>query len=152
MTPLLDRTITPTENDRRLAVESSQFLELVSALPHEIRLQFLDEDAPPTAFTLPATALRLLNEILKEMAKGNAVTLIPTNAMLTTQEAADILNVSRPFFVNLLEAGKMPYQRLGSHRRILFKDLMTFKEKADTARAEAMRRMTEEAQELDMGY
>lgn len=74
------------------------------------------------------------------------------NAMLTTQEAADILNVSRPFFIGLLDAGKMPYQRLGSHRRILFKDLIAFKEKTDAARAEAMRQLTEEAQELDMGY
>ncbi len=152
MTALLERTITPTEEDRRLASESSQLMETVSTLLHDVRLQFLDADAPRNAISLPAPALRLLNEILKEMAKGNAVTLIPTNAMLTTQEAADIMNVSRPFFIGLLEAGKMPYQRLGSHRRILFKDLMDFKEKTDAARAEAMRQLTEEAQELDMGY
>lgn len=135
-----------------MASESSQYLEPVSILPHEIRMQFLDEDAPRNAFSLPAPALRLLNEILKEMAKGNAVTLMPINAMLTTQEAADILNVSRPFLVGLLEAGKIPYQRLGSHRRILLQDLMAFKEKTDAARADAMRQLTEEAQELDMGY
>jgi excisionase family DNA binding protein len=152
MTALLERTITPTEADRRLASESSQLMETVSTLPHDVRLQFLDADAPHNAISLPAPALRLLNEILKEMAKGNAVTLIPINAMLTTQEAADILNVSRPFLVGLLEAGKMPYQRLGSHRRILFKDLMAFKQKADVARADAMRQLTEEAQELDLGY
>jgi hypothetical protein len=104
MTALLERTITPTEEDRRLASESSQLMETVSTLSHDVRLQFLDVDAPHHAFSLPAPALRLLNEILKEMAKGNAVTLIPINAMLTTQEAADILNVSRPFLVGLLEA------------------------------------------------
>jgi excisionase family DNA binding protein len=124
----------------------------VSTLLHEVRLQLLDEDAPHAAFSLPASALRLLNEVLKEMAKGNAVMFIPVNAMLTTQEAADILNVSRPFLVGLLEAGKIPYQRLGSHRRILFKDLMAFKEKTDAARDDAMWQLTEEAQELDMGY
>src|SRR4051794_36744595 len=101
MSDLLERTITPTEEDRRLASASSQFLDSVSILPHEIKMQFLDEDAPHSAFSLPAPALRLLNEIVKEMAKGNAVTLIPTNAVLTTQEAADILNVSRPFLVGL---------------------------------------------------
>lgn len=152
MATLVERTITPTEDDKRLALESSQYLDPVSALPHEIRMQFLDADAPNNVFALPAPALRLLNEILKEMAKGNAITLIPNNAMITTQEAADILNVSRPFLIGLLEAGKIPYQRLGSHRRILFQDLMRFKEKADAARAEAMRLLTEEAQELDMGY
>jgi len=115
-------------------------------------MQFLNEDAPQSAFSLPALALRLLNEIVKEMAKGNAVTLIPTNAVLTMQEAADTLNVSRPFLVGLLEAGKISYHRLGSHRRILLQDLMAFKEKTDAARAEAMRQLTEEAQDLDMGY
>ena len=152
MTALLERTITPTKEDQRLASASSELMETVSALPHDVRLQFLDADVPHNAFSLPAPALRLLNEILKEMAKGNTVTLIPVNSILTTQEAADILNVSRPFLVGLLEAGKMPYERLGSHRRILFKDLMAFKEKTDAARAEAMRQLTEEAQELDLGY
>ena len=152
MTALLERAIAPTENDKRLASESSRLLEPLMALPHEVRMQLLDEAAPPHIFSLPASALRLLNEILKEMAKGNAVTLIPVHAMLTTQEAADILNVSRPFLVGLLEAGRIPYQRLGSHRRILFQDLMAFKAKADCDREEALRLLTEEAQELDMGY
>lgn len=152
MTALMERTVTPTENDKRLASESSLFLEPLMTSPHEVRVQFLDEAAPHNILALPASALRLLNEILKEMAKGNAVTLIPVHAMLTTQEAADILNVSRPFLVGLLEAGRIPYRRLGSHRRILFRDLMTFKEKADCDREEALRLLTEEAQELDMGY
>lgn len=152
MKALLDRTIAPTDSDRKLASESSQYLGPVSTLLHDVRLQFLDEDAPHTAFSLPAPAVRMLNEILKEMAKGNVVTLIPVDAMLSTQEAADILNVSRPFLVGLLEAGKMPYQRLGSHRRILFKDLMAFKAKTDAAGDEAMLQLTEEAQELGMGF
>ena len=76
----------------------------------------------------------------------------PADALLTMQEAADILDVSHPFLVGLLEAEKIPYQRLGDRRRILFQDLMAFKAKADAARAEAVRQLTEEAQELDMGY
>lgn len=152
MTAIRERTIMPTEDDQRLASESSRFLEPASTLPHEVRMQFLDEDAPRMAFSLPVPAVRLLNEILKEMARGNAVTLLPNNAMLTTQEAADILNVSRPFLIGLLEAGKIPFRRLGSHRRILFADLMAFKQKTDSAREEAMRQLTQEAQELDMGY
>ena len=81
-----------------------------------------------------------------------ATTFIPVHVMLTTQEAGNILNVSRPFLDSLLEAGKIPYQRLGSHRRILFRDLMGFKEKADCERDEVLRLLTEEAQALDMGY
>ena len=121
-------------------------------LPHDVRVQFLDETVPQNVLSLPSAALRLLNEILKEMAKGNGVILMPVHAMLTTQEAADLLNVSRPFLIGLLEAGKIPYQRLGSHRRILSQDLMAFREQTDAAREEALRQLTEEAQELDMGY
>lgn len=152
MSALLERTVTPTEEDSKLAMETSRLLEKLSTLPHDVRLQVLDETAPQSVFSLPAPAVRLLTEILKEMAQGNAVTLIPIHAMLTTQEAADILNVSRPFFVGLLEAGKIPYQRLGSHRRILFRDLMAFKERTAAARDSALRKLTEEAQDLDMGY
>src|SRR5262245_16290691 len=122
MPTLTERTITPTEEDKRIAAESSPVLEPLTASPHEVRVQLLDQGASGTALSLPAPAVRLLGEILKEMAKGNAVTVIPIDAMLSTQEAADILKVSRPFVVSLLEAGRIPYQRLGSHRRILFRD------------------------------
>ena len=152
MTALLERTITPTENDQRLASESTRYLAPLSAKGGEVRVQLLDAEAPNNILSLPASALRLLNDILREMAQGNAVTLIPVHAMLTTQEAADLLNVSRPFVVGLLDAGKIPHQRLGSHRRILFRDLMAFKEKSERDREAALRELTEQAQELNMGY
>lgn len=152
MPAFLEHTVTPTEEDKRLASESSPSLEALLTLPHEVRVQFLEDATAGKVLSLPVPALRLLHAILKEMAQGNAVTLLPATVLLTTQEAADILNVSRPFLIGLLEAGKIPYQRLGSHRRILLKDLMAFKEKADVAREEAFRQLTEEAQELDMGY
>ena len=75
----------------------------------------------------------------------------PADALLTMQEAADILDVSHAFLVGLLEAEKIPYQRLGDRRRILFQDVIAFKAKMEAARADAMRQLTEEAQELDMG-
>jgi len=152
MSQLLERAITPTENDRRLASESSQQLEGLPVLSHDVRLQILDEERPGMTLSIPAPALQLLRDILKEMAQGNAITLLPMHTMLSTQEAADILNVSRPFLVGLLEAGKIPYQRLGTHRRIQCRDLMAFKEKTDAAREGALRRLTEEAQELGLGY
>jgi excisionase family DNA binding protein len=152
MTALLVHSVSPSEHDKQLAFESNTVLESVSALLHDVKLQFLDDDAPRETVFLPATAIRLLSSILKEIAKGNAVTLVPSNATLTTQQAADILNVSRPFLIGLLDAEKLPYQRLGSHRRILLADLMAFKSKVDTARDDAMRQITEEAQELSLGY
>lgn len=152
MPALLERTVTPSDNDKRMASETSQFLEPFVCDSRDVQVQLVGEMSSLQVLSIPAPALRLLNEILKEMAQGNTVTLVPIHALLTTQEAADILNVSRPFLIGLLEAGKIPYQRLGSHRRILYKDLMAFKEKTDAARDEAFRTLTEEAQELDMGY
>ncbi len=152
MTAIIERTVAPSEHDKRLASETSQILDRLVSTSHEVEFQLVGESLAHQTLSIPAPALRLLNEILKEMAKGNAVTLTPIHALLTTQEAADILNVSRPFLIGLLESGRIPYQRIGSHRRILYRDLMAFKEATDAARDEAMRALTEEAQKLGLGY
>lgn len=74
-------------------------------------LELLKKGKQGIQITIPASALRLLIDILAQMAKGNAVTLIPAHAELTTQETADLLNVSRPYFVELLEQEKIPYRK-----------------------------------------
>lgn len=152
MSVLLKNTVPPSAREKQIASESSQVLDPVVSASHEVQIQLLGEDVSQPVLSLPAPAVRLLNEILKEMARGHAVTLLPGDVLLTTQEAADILNVSRPFLIDLLEKGKIPYQRLGSHRRIVSGDLLAFKSKAEAAREEALRLLTEEAQALDMGY
>jgi len=86
------------------------------------------------------------------MAQGNAVTVIPVHANLTTQEAADFMNVSRPFLIGLLEAGKIPFAKVGSHRRIRFEDLMKFKTSTEARRREIMEELAQQAQEEGMGY
>ena len=155
----LEYTAAPTEDERRLASVTSQKLDLLKPPADPVCVQILRDATGEVQHTgdgpllsIPASAFRLLSEILREMARGNAVKVIAVQAMLSTQQAADILNVSRPFVVSLLESGKIPYQRLGSHRRVRLSDLMAFKEKVDAAADQALRELAEEAQELGLGY
>ena len=149
----LSATIAPSEADTRLAEESSRRLaKLLGKQHHEFHLQVKIEGEQEETVSIPAPAFRLLNGILAEMAKGNAVTLLPIHAELTTQQAADILNVSRPFLVQLLEDGKLPCRKVGTHRRVRLQDLMQYKHKMKLERSKALDELVAQAQELNMGY
>src|SRR5262245_46207978 len=157
MTVLLKKfeTVAPTEADSRLAQDSSRRLAAYLSKQPKLRVQVIPgEGAPQEHETLevPPAVLDLLFAILTEMAEGNAVTLIPVHAELTTQQAADLLNVSRPFLVELLEKGELPYRKVGTHRRILFRDLMEFKQRSEARRKKALDDLVADAQEQDMGY
>jgi excisionase family DNA binding protein len=89
-------------------------------------------------------------DLLREMAKGHAISLVPMHAELTTQQAADALNVSRPFLVQLLEAGALPFRRVGTHRRIRFDDLMRYRRTIDSKRAETLRKLAEDSEALGL--
>lgn len=146
-------TVAPSEADALLARESSRRLATHKlGKRSSIRIQLLDDGEEAETLSVPASALRLFLHLLTEMSQGNAVTLIPTHAELTTQQAADLLNVSRPYVVKLLDEGKIPSRTVGKYRRVRFDDLMAYKRKDDEARAKVLDRLTAEAQELGMGY
>ena len=142
----------PTEHDTLLAQVSSH--QLTRLLPNrtEIPFQFVETDLQQETIRLPATAVRLLRDILSEMAEGSAVTLIPVHAELTTQKAAGFLNVSRPFLVNLLDSGEIPFRKVGTHRRVRFEDLKTYKNQIDQARLNTLNKLAKQTQKLNMGY
>src|SRR5262249_5678032 len=146
-------TVAPTEADTQLARDSSRRLATHKlGRRSSVRIQLLDDRKAAEAVAVPASALRLFLHALTEMAQGNAVTLIPSHAELTTQQAADLLNVSRPYLVKLLDEGKIPFRAVGKYRRVRFDDLMAYKRKDDEARARILDQLTAEAQELGMGY
>ncbi len=151
-------TIAPTASDTELARESSRQLSRflgkqsdATQVPN-FSLRVKMEDEPEEVIVIPASAFRLLTDVLTQMACGNAVTLMPVHAELTTQQAADILNVSRPFLISLIENDKIPYRKVGTHRRIRFDDLMAYKQEIDKDRLNTLEELAREAQELDIGY
>jgi len=150
----IQEAVPPTAADAQLALESSRRLtKFLAAKPKKLlRVRIEPENEPEESISIPVTAFRLLNSILTEMAKGNAVTLIPVHAELTTQQAAQILNVSRPFLIEQLEKGLIPYRKVGTHRRIMFKDLMEYKHTMDRNRLNALEELSAIDQELGLGY
>ena len=141
--------VAPTKEDVRLAKESSAKLARAEG---RLRVRVSGNRREEEVIDLPALAARLLVRIVEEMAKGNAITLIPVHAELTTQQAANLLNVSRPFLVKLLEEKHIPCRRVGTHRRILFKDLMGYKQRFEVERAKALEELAAQGQEWGMGY
>jgi excisionase family DNA binding protein len=149
----LNRTILPDEKEIAAAVESRrQLAAFLSTKLETQRIELVDEQQKRQVVEMPAFALRLLDNILSELALGNAVKVVPIHAELTTQEAADLLNVSRPHLVKLLDEGIIPHTKTGRHRRVRFADLMAYKELRDRASREAMAELAAQAQELRMGY
>lgn len=100
---------------------------------------------------MPVKAIHLLADILNQMAQGNAVSIVSIYAELTTQQAADILNVSRPFLIKkILDTGKLPYHRSGTRRKILYKDLLTYHNEDLKKREVVLAELAEQGQEFGM--
>lgn len=145
--------VAPSEDESKIAKESSrQLASLPAARNPVIQIPGDASGARAQTVKLPRGAAELLVQLLTEMGKGNAVTLVPVHAQLTTQEAAEILGVSRPFVIKELRSGRLAFHMVGTHRRIFFKDLVTYKEACDQKHHEAINELTRQAQALKMGY
>jgi excisionase family DNA binding protein len=146
-----NEVITPTEADSEVAKASSERLAAHLGDSERVQLQ-MTSGGKVEELVLPSSALRLLVSVLAELGQGNAVTLTPIRAELTTQQAADLLNVSRPHLVKLLDEGTMPSRRVGSHRRVQLVDLLAYKRDVEAKRHEALDELAALSQDLDMGY
>lgn len=140
----------PTERDAELARDSSREIGKLLERNEDTRVRIVGMDAETIETTLPSSALRVLMRILTEMARGNAITLVPHHAELTTQQAADMLNVSRPFLVDLLEKGEIPYRKVGTHRRVRFEDVVEYKRRIDVERRKTLDELAKLSQQLGL--
>ena len=151
MTALAHRQPPPSVQEAALARSSGQSLArlIKKNRPLKLKVTNADQEQP---IELPPGAALLLMDILEAMAAGRGITLIPENAELTTVQAADMLNVSRPFLIKLLEEKALPCRKVGAHRRIRMEDVMAYKARIDADREAVLDQLVAEAQEQDMGY
>jgi excisionase family DNA binding protein len=134
-----------------MARVSGQALSRFAATRGPLKLRVTDaEQMEP--IELPAGAVALLMEVLEAMAAGRGVTIIPENAELSTVQAAEVLNVSRPFLIKLLEDGSIPHRKVGKHRRVRMEDVMSYKAAIDNEREAVLDQLAADAQDQDMGY
>ncbi len=152
MTVLLD-PVQPYEHDVVVAISAlsivRRYLERHGDRPGEVRIK-VDEADDGSELVVPRGALELLARILAHMAAGQGVSVVPAHAELTTQQAADLLNVSRPFLIGLLEAGEIEYRKVGAHRRVTMSSLMDYMRRDDERRRETADELTALSQELGL--
>lgn len=137
-----------TEVARLAGSALSKFIEgdLESVIVHLQKVHSGDE----IELTIPAVAICVLIDVLANMAEGRPVSLVPIDSELSTQQAADMLNVSRPFFIKLLEQGKMPYRKVGEQRRVRFQDLLRYIAEYQKAAYKGLEELTAEAQGMGL--
>lgn len=143
-----------TKADQKIALKSIEILEKSTAEAlegkvKEVKLIFQESDE---VIAIPLKALNLLKSILLNMAEGKSIALLPTDAEISTQQAAELLNVSRPHIIKLLEKGEIPFKKVGTHRRILLQDLLAFEAKFRRKRRKTLDALASEAQKINLGY
>jgi excisionase family DNA binding protein len=156
MQTLTHSTNKPLSEDEARQAEASS-LALSHLLGQELliqkttlRMSVERPDGEKAELLLPSSALPLLSKILRELGHGKNVVVLATDTEATTQQAADFLKVSRPYFVKLLEEGKIPFRKIGPRRRVLLGDLLRYKEQEEAERHRGLDELVAEAQKLGM--
>jgi len=145
--------------DERAAEQAADAVEQLTAFLRAhptptTHVQLVSDNAgeEPTSITVPAVAFRFFIDVLAELANGNAVTVAPVHAELTSQQAADLLNVSRPYLIKLLDKEQIPFRRVGNRRKILLTHLLEYKRRDEAHRRDVATKLTEEAELIGLEY
>jgi len=144
--------IAPNPHETEIARESQNTLAAFNLenKQDEVQVHLHTEDNQDAQFTLPRAAVQLLLSGLQEMAKGNAVSLVPIQAELSTQQGADLLCVSRPYFIKLLDEGQIPFRKVGTYRRVKATDVLAYIKEYQQGATQAMRELVAESQTLGL--
>ena len=151
MLALLDQTyapITANETEAAISKKAAESLKSVAEANQDITVYV--QEAANIAVPLPAKAVRLMLQVLLAMAERKPVSVIPSEAELTTKQTADFMNVSRPFVCRLIDSGQLPARMVNKHRRVKFADLVAFEQKNQPERYDALAEMALEAEELGL--
>jgi excisionase family DNA binding protein len=154
MLALLDQTepITADETEAKIAKAAAERLRSVAESQQDIEVVVQEgvNNGAKITVPLPARAVGVIYQVLVAMGQGIPISVIPHQADLTTQQAADYLNVSRPYLCGLIDTGKIDARKVGRHRRVRFAELLAFEERSRAERRKAIDAMAAEARELDL--
>jgi excisionase family DNA binding protein len=144
-------SIDPGDVDAEIADRTARRIgDYLARKPDEDLLQIKVEVDGDEVLVVPRAGAIMLAQVMRLLANGQGVFLVPSEAQLTTQQAADMLNVSRPYLIGLLEAGAIEYTKVGRHRRIAFQDLVEYKRHADQRSRAAADELVDLGQELGL--
>ncbi|MHC5855506.1 helix-turn-helix domain-containing protein [Nostoc sp.] len=149
MNTFLSNQNLPTDSSILTEAEAKAINQLEHILLNQENSQ-LKLAANGEEMTIPDSVCRVLRQVVQAMASGKKVSIVRYNPELTTQQAADLLNVSRPYLIKLLEQGELPYIMVGTHRRVKFEDLIKYKQQRDTKRGQLLQELIEMSQEAGL--
>jgi excisionase family DNA binding protein len=143
-----------SDHDAELLAQASRLMSETLDRPQAHRIALVEEQADGSnsvRLEVPPATLRLLSQILALMARQQTFVLYPESSELTTKQAAEVLGVSRPFLIRVLEAGEIPYRKIGRHRRVLMKDVLSYKQTTQVKREAAMDELVKISEDIG-GY